>query len=377
MHYTVLVTGPNPEEQMLPFCESLDEILRAENKAFAARRRLDPNASVDPVYLERIDVLKDRKLDWEADKKKGTSGEETFAEYLDEYYGGEVKFFPKAIYASRPEIKIWESKTGGFGTLPESTIWHWDLEFGTRFAVIGEDGEIESVIVYVISQPKWDWYNIGGRWRDFFKVKPEAITRVRYENADIFSSRNKMVQWLDKVFPDRTKEEIDPTDASWGRSDQLVKGDIDFEGMREEERARALASWDKFHAVTGGRPYRTYGEVFAEYKNRDETRAILEADPVHRAIREANLGWFDDDDLTLLRLPREAYGQAYADRTFSTYSLLHNGVWQDREAFVRSPNKDTWGHFEKRDWSEWNNLIWDTIQSLSDDTLLTLIDYHS
>ena len=376
MHFTVLVAGADPDKQMQPFNESLESVIEAEQTAFRLRKQQDPNASSDPIYLKRVDVLDIRRREFEADLAAGKNHEDNLYAYVYEYYYGEIKFIPKSVYLKKPEICAWEHKRGGFGNVPEITEWLWSLEYGNRFAVLGDNGELEAVVVYAVDQPKWDWYEIGGRWKNFFKIKPDAVARVRYENASIINERHARNDWLNRTIP-LIGSLREPDQEKLGYSDQAVKGDIDFEGMREDARQKGLKEWHDFHAIVNGRPFRTYDEVLAECDgDHAKARAVQEADPVDQAIRKTDFIWCDVDDLKRFRWPAEEYAQFCADRAIVPYALLHNGVWEERETWQSSTPWER-GQWVKRDMAEWIRKVNATVDALPDDTLLTLIDYHT
>lgn len=56
---------------------------------------------------------------------------------------------------------------------------------------------------------KWDWYQLGGRWTGFFKIKPENQSAAAVGSPGIMTEA-----------------------APEGRADQLYKEDLDIQGMR-------------------------------------------------------------------------------------------------------------------------------------------------
>lgn len=382
MHSTVLVIGEDPDEQMVPFCEDLDAVIKHEAKLFSERKLADPNASSDPVYLERVDLTEDRRREWEADVAAGKNHEDTFAEYVNEYYYGELKFLPKSVYLSKPEIHVWERKYIPFGstrngqTPTEVTEWNWSLEYGNRFAVIGADGEIEMVVSYVISQPKWDWYVLGGRWKNFYKVKPEAATRVGYENKMAHSALEAIESSIANYFGGKREE--NPRDKRVGYADQLRKDELDIEGMRADARVAGGQYYDGFHAIVAGRPFYTYDEFLAMVNGDEEAcRKMRDDDPVDSAIRRSDYLWMDQEEMKEMRKSREEYVEMWANRCLSPYSVLHNGEWVDKEVWESGDwRRGERGRWIKRDPGEWDKYVVNLIESLPDHALLTLYDYH-
>src|SRR5687768_5462716 len=103
-HFTVLVIGPNWEEQLIPYKES----------GFGSD---DPPELTK--YLEFVDTSQDYREEYEHDPR----GCSTLAEYM------------KKLYNCQP------NKDGKYG--------YWQNP-----------------------NKKWDWYDLGGRWAGYFKLKP-------------------------------------------------------------------------------------------------------------------------------------------------------------------------------------------------------------
>lgn len=85
-----------------------------------------------------------------------------------------------------------------------------------------EDGNFYSVYN---PQAKWDWYEVGGRWSGYFKLKDNApdtpVVGGHYSMTD--EQREKLVE-------DR-------------RTDVACVGEIDWEGMRKENLRKAEGWW--------------------------------------------------------------------------------------------------------------------------------------
>jgi hypothetical protein len=372
MHYTVLVIGENPEEQLGPFNEDRSRIMELEREAYIKRKKEDPNASPDPVYLVRADKLDVRRQEWLEDVAAGKNHEATFEAYVYEYYYGEINFVPISVYESKPEIETSEH-TNDFNNI---TRYHWSLTFGNRFAVVDERGKVSKIVYYAVPNPKWDWYVLGGRWKNFLKIKPGAVGRIAYENAQTYPDGKRFEDIVVSMFGGKPEE--NPRDKRVGYCDQLRKGDLDIEGARADARIEGAKYYDDFHAIVQGRPFATYDERLAE-ANGDHAKAreLQEKDPVDRAIRQSDFLWADQDELKELRKSREQYIELWANRVFSTYSLLVNGVWEDRETWnYGNYRRGIESSVIKRDPEEWHNHINQLIESASDDTLISLYDYH-
>lgn len=371
MHHTVMVFGEEAEEQLEGFCEDFDVVSKLECDRFAAQKKQDPNAVFVPRYLERVDITDFLHAKFVKLLAQEKNQEDTLEEYVFEYYFGEIQFIPKNVYESRPEMDIKEYGIDYATKQPRYTL---DLSFGKRFAVLNDSGKINKVIEIAISQPKWDWFELGGRWKNFFLVKtPELLAKYRYEQPP---SREEP---LHIQFPKLFRRE-DPRDKREG-VDSALKKDIDFEHMRKEAREEALANYDKFHEKLAGQPYRTWDEILAQH-NGDQAaaRRDQENDPVDKLIRSSDFIWYDVTDLKELRMPREAYGDLHAKMAISTYALLKDETWEERESWqseYTNPKFQESKFVENYSREQWADHIWSIIESVPDDTRLSVYDYHS
>jgi len=68
---------------------------------------------------------------------------------------------------------------------------------------------------------KWDWYQVGGRWHGYFKLKVGAVA-MALSDPGVFDN------------------------GPLHDADQARKGDVDLEGMREAAGEAAGERWDLF-----------------------------------------------------------------------------------------------------------------------------------
>ena len=112
-------------------------------------------------------------------------------------------------------------KVVGFGEKP-------DLRGDQRYAYVqlGQDGEVVKVVRRTNPNAQWDWYQVGGRWKGFFTLK----------------DRSKVT----------TCERDEPGDDLLliGEADSCLKGEIDFEAMRNEKGREAGGLYDLFTRLT-------------------------------------------------------------------------------------------------------------------------------
>ena len=194
-HFTVLVIGSNPEEQLAPFQETSD---------------------ANSEYVE----FEDKEDEW-----------------LEEYNTGKVK---KIKMPDGSYLLPWDEKfrivpgTFGIGNcthkvpdglkeeeIPFKASYKNFEEFVKEWHGMDERDEEEGTYGYRNNpNSKWDWYQIGGRWSGVFKLKlGRKGTMGEKSGSD--------------------NEEI-PKD----RVDQALKGDIDWDGMKTEQLDDLEKNWN-------------------------------------------------------------------------------------------------------------------------------------
>lgn len=205
---------------------------------------------------------------------------------------------------------------------------------------------------------KWDWYQIGGRWTGFFKLKPGA--------SGLMGEPGLM-----------TPRVSDPRFV-----DQVRKGDIDLAGMRDDAEKEEAERYDiALAAVAGTAPQRPWAEI------RDECAPDFEkAREVYNA-QERVIAWAKAEKAARTNGARWPFGmlsgpeylnvtreQALADAragAISTHAVVKDGQWFEKGKMgwwaIVSDQK------EKASWlAEFAKLL----DELPDDTLLTVVDCH-
>ena len=203
-------------------------------------------------------------------------------------------------------------------------------------------------------QSKWDWYQVGGRWTGYFKPKNGAAGALGA--------------------PGVFKNEPEP-----GWVDIIRKGDIDIEGMREIAGSKAGAHWDEVHAVitTPIRDFEPWTFVRAricgvegsyDQGKIDLARQAYNDQPIIKATADVR-DFYGGDEVIVMT--REAYvGRARAG-ALVPFAILHNGTWHEQGSM---------GWFgmarDEKDDEAWAREANGILESLPDDTLLTLVDVH-
>lgn len=255
---------------------------------------------------------------------------QTFTEYVREQYG-------------RAELEPFEAP---------------DLEGAHKYGWcrINEAGEVIELIDRTNPNKKWDWYQIGGRWSGFLKLKDGATGGMGKRS------------WTNREDDQR---------AGW--VDSARKGDIDVAGMRDEEGTKAAERWDQACADRRAAgvaldTWMPWKECFeAHEKKHDAAREAYWEQPAVKAMRAAvqargDFVWGDMDDLMT---PRDQYIQRARDGAIVTFALCHDRRWAQRGEM------GWWACVSgEKDKDDWNAEFSTYFDSLPDDALITVVDCH-
>lgn len=197
---------------------------------------------------------------------------------------------------------------------------------------------------------KWDWYQVGGRWTGFFKLKENAT-------GDVGT-------------PGLMTEK-----AASGYADSVLKRDIDFESMRSKAGMKAGKHWDAVRTVVD-----PHLDSFTTWtKMRDEihpgnietaTRAYRDQ-PAVRAMNTAtdkNVRWADIEDFLV---SKDQYIQKAIDAAITTFAVIKDGKWYERGKM------GWWGCVsDEKDKDSWNAEFSKLLDETPDDIRLTVVDCH-
>lgn len=290
-HFSVLITGPNIEEQLQPFHE------------FEC-------TGTNDQYIQEQDVTeecREKGLDW---------------------YGLEDR------------------------TVDSESEINREGEHKYGYAILNGDGTIVKAIKRTNPNSKWDWWVVGGRWSNFLKLK----LGEKGERGIFGTERNE----------------------DTGFCDQALKGNVDFEGMRNTAGAEAKVKYDRAVksrlrcGFAGDATWLTWEHVrdvmFPGHI--DKARAFYNEQPVLKAVSNVlDEGPFANTDQYLLS--REVYIQQARNKATVSYAVLHEGQWISRGEM---------GWFgcsnDKLTQEEWNSKVNEMLDSLPDNTLLTVVDCH-
>lgn len=334
-HFTVLVIGENPEEQLRPYQEN--------NMADCPKEFLefnDKEAEVLQNYqtgtVEKV-RLPDGKLVWPWDDRfrvKGTIGTGTNTHQIPDDCQQVTLKFTELYPTVEKYAKDYEGYKG-------------------RDPVTGRYGYWEN------PKAKWDWYQVGGRWTGFFPLKPGAKGKTGQAGLTTDSAKP-------------------------GYADMCRLKDIDVDRARQEAEkvARAeFADWRAAFSVHGR------GETFEEVRNRicadddrspqklDEARKAFWHQPVvneYAKILKAKDRHCWEDPITLFGFDEEVYVQRCRNRALTTFAILKDGEWFEN-------GEMGWfgvSHGEKMSDENWRAHFARLYDELPPDTLMTIVDCH-
>jgi hypothetical protein len=313
-HFTVLVIGPDWEEQLAPY---------------------DENESVEPykAYWDSHEIeMHERYLLEQGRISEGATLEEVVEAY-------------NALYEYEDEDRAHMDDGGAY---------QWS-QYNPK--------------------SKWDWYEVGGRWRGYFKLQNNAWSGSRFRKKAKRASLGKP-----GVF----------NNAPLHDADIALKGEVAIDQMRDEAGARAGEVWDRVHAVIGDLPEVIGWEdhvgriKLAEAGDGEYTieqaRKDYHEQPGVRALKEWNeslpngekvIGFFGPGAEDF-QVSREEFVQEARDNALCPFAYVMDGEWHE-------PGKMGWfgaSSDTKSDRVRFAREFNELLDSLPDDAELTLVDCH-
>lgn len=185
-------------------------------------------------------------------------------------------------------------------------------------------------------QSKWDWYTVGGRWAGTLLVKPLVAAAAPNVHVNQFSAE----------IAAQERQHFAPV-MDGRHTDQARFGEIDWEGMRLERLAKIDKRWDGYEGV------------------------LVKHGP-DAAKREAY--WTFGIDGDELALGREGHLAREASRhpLHWVQAMVGEGVWREKGRMGWF-GASTDGPDERDEWASWMGQFFG---GMSDDVLLTVVDYH-
>lgn len=314
-HFTVLVIGENQEEQLQPFHE------------YECTGQKDQYV-IDVDYTEEVNEWLEKPL---FVGKKKDSDEIDYHYYEDK---------------AKEEFESYETMT--HRQYFEKTGADFDEEISENFGVEKKNGVWSR---FTNPNAKWDWYQLGGRWTGFFKLKNGAQGNTGEPGLMTRS-------------------------AKVGYADEALKKDIDFEGMRNEAANKAAERYDSAMSVLGNLPV---NEPWDELRDRfekegktiEEARTAYWAQERCVASRGSNVESLKWDSPDSFLISREQYIENARKSAISTFAVIKDGKWYEKGEM------GWWGMVSnEKDKNEWLNQYYELLESIPDDTMISVYDCH-
>lgn len=198
---------------------------------------------------------------------------------------------------------------------------------------------------------KWDWYQVGGRWSGFLKLKKGTEGMLGRPG----------------VFGNQPME---------GGADIIRMGDVDWEGMREEGAGEASNRWDLVNEGIKDTPeHESWESIRERFENIDEARDFYHEQERVKAFKKVCekhkdiFGWFASVEDYVC--DKETYVERKKNESITTYAVVKDSVWYQK-------GEMGWWGMSSNEMSqdEWNLKFWELIQSTPEDEILTLVDCH-
>lgn len=369
-HFSVLVIGEDVEGQLQRYhefeCTGIDDEFvqdvditdeaRGEFTEGMLPRLRDPSGDLHSPYDDRFYREPTDAERQEIGPFPGTGSSQGLSWTSKDWgdgrgYRAKVKFIPEG-YA---KVEIPNAQVETFAEFVADYYGAAPLPFGTRrgeehkygFARLGPTGAVEAVIKRTNPDKKWDGWVIGGRWTGKLKLKAKALGMVGR--------------------PGLMTEPAPP-----GYADQALKGDVDFEQMRDDAAAKARALWKTAREITGGASWESWDDTRLRFPKDIETarREYWEQPAIEllEASGRDAFKWRIDDDLAL---DEEVFVGRERGGACSFFAFVRDGVWTE---------KGSVGWFasvsDEMSQVQWDSAFNNMLDALPDDALLTVVDCH-
>jgi len=336
-HFTVLVIGDNPEEQLAPFQENnMDDCPKEYLEFYETELGYQEEWDLNELKIrkhypnKKIDITEDQL---EQLCVKGTINMEKEFESWNKVNENDICELNCNQIVSFGVVKgilfDEESKLQNFVIIQmenkEKTIQE---QYGTFENFVSEyhglserDSEYNRYGYWENTRAKWDWYELGGRWSGFFRLKNGSHGSLG--RPGVFDN-----------IPEH------------GTVDQAYKKDINFDLMRTENFERASEKWEKWEELNNSNTEDAKNKAYWSF-------GII------------NIG--DKDNF----IPEDKISYLKRQSNINTFAILKDGEWYE---------KGEMGWFgmynDEMSEDEWGEKFDELLVNLTGDTLLSVYDCH-
>lgn len=354
-HFSVIVIGDDFEQQLAPYHEF--ECTGDDNQYVVD---IDLTTEKRAEYSERTQAMlraPDGTLHSFFDAEGKWRPEFSRVENADAHdiFQRRVEFVPEGY--ERIEVPLaqvqsfasWLHEWCGFTPVPFGKRPDLSGEAKYGYALLDEHGDVVKCIDRTNPNAKWDWWEVGGRWRGFFKAR-EGANGVLGEPG-VFGN-----------------------DARPGYVDSLYVEDIDWLGMWEDAAGEAAKRYDAVHDTLAKHncpmPER-WMDVSARYENIDDARRAYHEQPGVRVLEQAKLMPLFRDVAQEYGMTRDEYMARAARVSVVPFAVVKDGQWHEKGSM------GWWGiSTDGMSEDEWAERVYAMLRELPAGTLLTAVDCH-
>lgn len=398
-HFTVLVVGDDPAYQLAPFHEyectgnddefviDVDKTAEAleEWAGYKVKRAVCPDGEVCCPHDDRF-----YRKPTEEEKEKigpiaGTGSGSGLSWHSKEWEeGGE---YETRVLDRPDDVKIVELTT------EEASVdfAEWCDEWG-GWKTNGKDPKDPELKVWRHTNPnaKWDYWRLGGRSGGFLALKPDTDVVPVDEGLRTLAQQHgpQTVALLGEHAWEKARGGVADTRAQDLKADSALKGDIDFERMRNEAEAEALSRWDKANELVAehlegfvlwDEMRKKHGERCAEdgdiveHCDMDAAREEYGEQPAVQVFRKSrDFGPFEKlEEYLGGDAAREEYRLAARRNAVTTFALVKDRKWYQRGEM------GWWACVsDDKGLDAWTEEFDKLIEGLPDDARLSVCDCH-
>ena len=354
-HFTVAVVLPEYTE------EALKEALQPYHEYECTGEKDQYVVKVEYSDYSREDYQKET-IPCVVDKDTG--------EFFGTKYGDKVKPYWKReglTFSSKDQLilpdHLMESELPATQVYPEYTNYLKDwcgVDVESEYFVL-EDGKL-----YTFTNPnaKWDWWQIGGRWRGHFNMKPKY--NFLYDDRKLAKEKGYL--------------KGNPSFYNEGKIvegyDVIKKGDIDLETGFEEKFQEKLKHFEIYLSVAKQYPdYKSWDE-FTKDGYVDGVREAYWSQPILKELQTRlkevcpdQYNWNSPKPETFCNGNYQAYKDKIRYQTFGTYAILKDKQW------LQKGDMGWWGCDSNVD-SDWETKWFEIFNSIPDDHWIVVVDCH-
>jgi len=220
------------------------------------------------------------------------------------------------------------------------------------YFTLDANGEVQSVFNYTNPNSKWDWYQLGGRWNGFFKLKSGTP-----ENKGFIGESG--------VFGDSRENFTN-------RSDHTQKKYVDIDAMIKESEEHAAENFDRIIEVMGENPIppiKTWGEFLKDdsMTMEEKREAYGNQEPLEK-FRKARMFFNNYENFMCTK---EEYINKNRYDTIVPFAIVKDQEWYEKGemGWWASVSNEKY----PKNWVKEFSEIWD---SIPDDEWVSAVDCH-